>query len=467
MSKEEFDLVVIGGGPAGYVGAIKAAQLGMKVACIEKRSRLGGTCLNVGCIPSKSLLDSSHLYDLAKHKFADAGITCDNLSFDLAKMMKKKEKILDELGRGIEGLFVKNKVKKYVGFGRIKSSSEVEVVTEDGVHEIGAKNIMIATGSQPVNLSFLPIDEERIVTSTGILSLVRLPKKMAVIGAGVIGLEMASVWSRLGVEVEVIEYLDRICPFLDDDVAKNFMKILEKQSIKFHLSTKVVASENLKDKVKLAVEKVGDGQKSELEFDVVLVSIGRKPYTENIGLSEVGVELNERGQVKVNHNFQTNVSNIYAVGDVIDGPMLAHKAEEDAVAAVEIMCGQMGHVDYNLVPGIIYTHPEVAYVGKNEGQLKKDGVKYKVGKFPFLANSRAKITGDTEGMVKILVDEKDTILGAHIIGPSAGELIQQIINVMAYRGSSEDIARISHGHPGVSEAVKECALSAYFKAIHI
>ncbi len=466
---ENFDLIVIGGGPAGYVGAIRAAQLGMKVACVEKRPTLGGTCLNVGCIPSKALLNSSEIFEETKHHTASHGINVKEVSLDLKAMLKRKDDIVKQLTTGIDFLFKKNKITRFIGHGVVMGPGTVAIRKEGGPSDsISGKNILIATGSEVAMLPNVEIDEQRIVSSTGALNLPEVPKKLIVIGGGVIGLEMGSVWRRLGAEVEVIEFLDEIIPGNDGEVRKNFRKILEKQGMKFRLSTKVTGAKSDKNGVTLTVEAAAGGNKEEVKADYVLVAIGRKPNTTNLGLKEAGVALDERGRIKVDAHFQTNVAGIYAVGDVIPGPMLAHKAEEDAVAAVETMAGQHGHVNYDLVPAVIYTHPEVATVGMSEEKCKESGIDYVVGKFPFMANSRAKAVGDTDGFVKIIADKKtDKVLGVHILGPQAGTIIMEAAIAMEFGASSEDIARTCHSHPDLNEAVKEAALSVLGRAIHI
>jgi dihydrolipoamide dehydrogenase len=464
---EIFDLVIIGGGPGGYVCAIKAAQLGMKVACVEKRGTLGGTCLNVGCIPSKALLEASEKYAEANHSFASYGIKLDSVSLDLDTMMKRKSTIVEELTKGIEGLFKKNKITYIKGEGRIEKAGVVNVVEGNNTQTINTKNIVIATGSEVASLPNIEIDEKQIVSSTGALALPNVPKKMIVIGGGYIGLEMGSVWSRLGSEVTVVEYLDHIVPTMDMEVGNLLKKSLEKQGLQFMLSTKVLAAKTSKSGVTLSVEDVKSGTKTDINADVVLVSVGRKPYTANLGLDKVGVSMNERGFIKVDHYFQTNISGIYAIGDVIPGPMLAHKAEEEGVALAEMLAGQAGHVNYDVIPGVIYTWPEVASVGKTEEEVKQQGIEYKVGKFPFLANSRAKTIGMTEGVVKIITCAKtDLVLGVHIIGPHAGTLIAEAVLAMEYSASAEDIARTCHAHPTLNEAVKEAALAAFSKPIN-
>lgn len=466
---KEFDLVVIGGGPGGYVAAIKAAQLGMSVACVEKRGALGGTCLNVGCIPSKALLNSSEKFEDLNKNFATHGIKVKDVELDLDAMMKNKSKIVTDLTKGIEGLFKKNKVTYLKGEGKILKAGEVEVTSSKGDKDnVKGKNILIATGSEVTPLPGVEIDEKKIVSSTGALELSEVPKKMVVIGAGVIGLEMGSVWRRLGSEVTVVEYLDKITPTMDNEISRSFQKILEKQGIKFKLATKVVGAKTKGKNVELSLEAAKGGNEEVLKADVVLVAIGRKPHTANLNLEQVGVKLDDRGRINVDGKFETNVKGIFAIGDVIAGPMLAHKAEEDGVAAVEFMAGQHGHVDYDKVPSVIYTHPEVASVGKTEEQLKNEGVKYNVGKFPFLANSRARAIVDTDGFVKIISCSKtDHILGAHIIGPQAGSLLSELVLALEYSASSEDVARTCHSHPDLGEAVKEAAMAVYDKPIHI
>ncbi|HEU5047413.1 MAG TPA: dihydrolipoyl dehydrogenase [Rickettsiales bacterium] len=467
MTETTYDLVVIGGGPGGYVAAIRAAQLGMKVACVEKRGKLGGTCLNVGCIPSKALLHSSELFEEAVHG-AKHGIV-GKISLDLKAMLARKDDVVENLTKGIEGLFKKNKVDYIIGSGMIAGVGKVGVTTPDAKSLLlNTKRILIATGSETTPLPGVTIDEKRVVSSTGALSFPEVPKKLVVIGAGVIGLELGSVWRRLGAEVTVVEFLDRITPGLDAEVGKQFQKILEKQGIAFKLATKVTGVKSDAKKAVVTAEPVAGGKAEEISADYVLVSIGRRAYTQGLGLTELGVAMDERGRVKVDGHFQTNVAGIYAIGDAIAGPMLAHKAEEDGVAAVESMAGQKGHVNYDLVPAVIYTMPEVASVGKTEEQLKASGVNYKVGKFPFLANSRARAVGNTDGFVKILADAKtDEVYGVHIIGPQAGTIIAEAAIAMEFRASSEDIARTCHSHPDLNEAVKEAALAVLGRAIHI
>ncbi len=469
MSDKQYDLVVIGGGPGGYVAAIRAAQLGLKTACVEGRGALGGTCLNVGCIPSKALLQSSEKYaDAAKH-FADHGIKVGDLSLDLATMMARKDKVVKDLTTGIEFLFKKNKIDYLKGWGSIPAVGSVKVKLEAGGEEtLSAKRILIATGSESTPLPGVETDEKRVVTSTGALALEKLPGKMVVIGAGVIGLEMGSVWSRLGAEVTVVEFLDRILPGMDGEIAKQTQRVLGKQGLKFRLGTKVTGAKAGKDGVTLTLEPAKGGDAEELRSDVVLVAIGRRPFTEGLGLKELGVATDNRGVIQVDENFETSVKGIYAIGDCVPGPMLAHKAEEDGIIAVERMSGQKSHIDYNLVPGVVYTWPEVAGVGKTEEQLKEAGIDYKVGKFPFTANSRARAVGDTDGVVKVLTDARsDKVLGVHILGPLAGDILAECVTVMEFGGTAEDIVRTCHSHPSMGESVKEAAMAAGGRAIHI
>tara|TARA_B100001741_G_scaffold214666_1_gene177827 strand:- start:3142 stop:4542 length:1401 start_codon:yes stop_codon:yes gene_type:complete len=463
---EKFDAVVIGGGPGGYVCAIRLAQLGKKTACVESRGSLGGTCLNVGCIPSKSLLNLSENFHKAKN-FEKIGIEIGSLKLNLPKMMKNKEKAVTILTKGIEFLFKKNKVTYFKGIGSITENNQISVISKDNKKEnIEAKNIIIATGSDPVSLPGVKFDEEKIVSSTGALSLKNVPKKLVVVGGGYIGLEMGSVWSRLGSEVQVVEFLDHITPGMDKEISNEFQKILKKQGINFNLNTKVESI--LKNKSGIIVNTSDNkGNNKKFECDVVLVSVGRKPNTSNLNLDKIGVETDKKGRIKINKNFQTNIKDIYAIGDVIQGPMLAHKAEEEGIAVAEIIAGQSGHVNYDIIPGVIYTSPEVASIGKTEEQLKEAKIDYKVGKFPFMANSRAKAIDEPEGFVKFLADtNSDSVLGVHIIGPHAGELIAEIAIAMEFGASSEDIARTCHAHPTFSEAVKEAALSIEKRQIH-
>jgi len=463
---EKFNVVIIGGGPGGYVCAIRLAQLGFKTACIESRGSLGGTCLNVGCIPSKNLLNLSENFHKAKN-FSNLGIETGQLKLNIEKMMKNKDKAVTVLTKGVEFLFKKNKVTYFKGTGSFKSPNQISIIDDKKKETIlEAQKIIISTGSEPVSLPNVKFDEKIILSSTGALSLNSVPKKMIVVGGGYIGLEMGSVWSRLGSEVHVIEFLDHITPGMDKEISKEFMKILTKQGISFHMQTKVESIKNNKTSAKVFLMDK-DGKKKELECDVVLISVGRKPNTKNLKLDSVGVLLDEKKRIKVNKNFETNIKNIYAIGDVIAGPMLAHKAEEEGIAVAELISGQSGHVNYDVIPGVIYTSPEVATVGKTEEQLKSLGIKYKVGKFPFIANSRAKAINEPEGFVKILADEKtDKILGVHMIGPHVGEIIGEVAVAMEFGASSEDVARTCHAHPTFSEAVKEAALSIDKRAIH-
>ena len=458
---QEFDLVVIGSGPAGYTGSIRAAQLNMKVACIEKNDALGGTCLNIGCIPSKALLHSSKKYEEALKHFESIGITAE-IKLDLQKMLVNKDKVVLNLTKGIESLFAKNKVTRIKGEAKIISNNIVEVNNE----QIKAKNILITTGSSIIEIPNIKIDEEFIVSSTGALKLSKVPENLIVVGGGYIGLELGSVWRRLGAKVIVVEYAASIVPMLDKEIATQFMKLQQKQGIQFKLNTKVLSAEVKSGKVNLTIEE--GGKNAVITSDVVLIAVGRKAYTQNLGLESVGIITDKQGRIEINDHFQTAVSNIYAVGDVVKGAMLAHKAEEEAVAAVEIIAGHTGHVNYNLIPSVIYTYPEVASVGETEEQLKEKGINYTVGKFPFLANSRARVIGSTEGMVKILADSKtDKVLGAHIIGADAGTLIAELTAYMEFGAAAEDIARTCHAHPTLSEAIKEAALSVDKRTINM
>lgn len=463
---EQFDLVIIGGGPAGYTGAIRAAQLGFKVACVEKRTTLGGTCLNEGCIPSKALLNYSEKFEESLHHFDEIGIEAQP-KLNLGKMLTKKDQVVSDLCKGIDGLFAKNKITKIVGSGKISGPEEVTVETSSGeIKKIAAKKILIASGSVVMDLPGVNIDEQNIISSKGALEIKEVPKTMVVIGGGYIGLELGSVWRRLGSKVTVVEFFDRIVPAMDTETAVQLQKILVKQGIEFVFGTKVTGATSDKKGVVLTLE-TKDGTKSNLTVDKVLVSIGRKPNTKDIGLEKVGIAVDERGRIPVNSKYQTIITNIYAVGDVIAGPMLAHKAEEEAVAAVEIMAGQHGHVNYNIIPSVVYTSPEVAAVGATEDELKAKNIAYKVGKFPFLANSRARAVRSTDGFVKILADAKtDEILGAHIIGVDAGTLIAEIALGMEFKAASEDIARTCHAHPTLNEAVREAALAVDKRTIN-
>jgi len=469
-SNDPYDLVVIGGGPGGYVAAIKAAQLGMKTACIEKRGALGGTCLNVGCIPSKAMLNNSHIYHQTLHDIKNRGIDVTGVQLNLAQMLKAKESSVKKLTSGIELLFRQNKVDYIKGTGSFASPNEIDVeLNEGGSSQVSAKNVIIATGSESTPFPGIEIDEKQVVTSTGALELTEVPKKMLVIGAGIIGLEMGSVWSRLGSEVTVVEFLGTIGGVgIDGEVSKQFQKSLTKQGLKFKLNTKVIGMDKRDGKCFVKVEAAKGGKEEEVEADVVLVAIGRKPYTKGLKLENVGVETDEKGRIVINDQFNTSVKSIKCIGDVTFGPMLAHKAEEEGIAAAEYLKVGHGHVNYGAIPSVVYTHPEVAWVGKNEEELKKEGIAYKVGKFPFIGNSRAKTNDDSEGFVKILV-EKDTdqILGSHIIGPNAGEMIAEATIAIEYKASAEDIGRTCHAHPTLSEAYKEACLAAFSKPIHM
>jgi dihydrolipoamide dehydrogenase len=468
MATETFDVVVIGGGPGGYVAAIRAAQLGLKTACVEKRGSLGGTCLNVGCIPSKALLQSSHLYEEASKHLGSHGIKVGNVVLDLAAVLARKDKVVGDLTKGIEFLFKQNKVAYVKGAGRLLGGGKIAVTGSGGEQTLEAKNIIIATGSDVMPLPGVTIDEEQIVSSTGALSLAKVPGHLVVVGGGYIGLEMGSVWRRLGAKVTVVEFLDRIVPGMDGELAKNFQRVLTKQGMAFRLGTKVTGAKAAKSGVTLTLEPAAGGKAETLDADTVLVAIGRRPYTEGLGLDAAGVALDPKKRVQTDNHWRTNVPGIYAIGDVIAGPMLAHKAEEEGVAVAEVIAGQAGHVNYDTVPGIVYTWPEVATVGKSEEELKAAGIEYKAGKFPFTANSRARCNADTDGFVKILADAKsDRVLGVHIIGPDAGTVIHECVMAMEFGGSAEDIARAFHGHPTLNEAVKEAAFGVAGRAIHI
>ena len=463
---DKFDVTVIGSGPGGYVCAIRLAQLGLKTACIDSRTKPGGTCLNIGCIPSKNLLNISENFSKAKN-FEKSGIEIGELKLNLSKIMQNKDKAIDTLTKGVAFLLKKNKVTFFNGVGSFKSKNTISILNSNKSEKIiQTNNTIICTGSEPVSLPGINFDEKKILSSTGALSLNSVPKKMIIIGAGYIGLEMGSVWSRLGSEVHVVEFLDHITPGMDKEISSEFMKILKKQGIKFNMQNKVeTIKKNKNGAVVSTVDK--DGNKNNFECDVVLISVGRKPNTDGLNLDAVGIDLDERKRVKTDKTFKTNVENIFAIGDVISGPMLAHKAEDEGIAVAENIAGQSGHVNYDTIPGVVYTTPEVAYIGKTEEQLKELNQKYKVGKFSFMANSRAKAIDDAEGFVKILADEQtDKVLGAHIIGPHAGELIAEIGVAMEFGASSEDIARTCHAHPTFSEAVKEAALSVDKRAIH-
>ena len=465
--ENHFDVIIIGGGPGGYVCAIRAAQLGLKTACVESRGALGGTCLNVGCIPSKSLLNLSENYYKAKKDFNQQGIEIDGIKLNIEKMMSNKNKSVQVLTKGVEFLFKKNKITYLKGKGVIFSKNDVIVYNESSKKPYKAKNIVIATGSYPTSLPGIEIDEKNIISSTGALSLPSVPKELIVIGGGYIGLEMGSVWSRLGSKVTVIEYLDHITPGMDRETSKEFQKILTKQGITFKLNNKVTSVNSINNKVVVDFTYNVTTERIRLKCDKVLVSVGRKPYTEGLNLTKVGIEINDKGRIEVNKKLQTTVSNIYAIGDVIEGPMLAHKAEEEGIAVAEIIAGQAGHVNYDVIPSVVYTNPEVATVGKTEEQLKKNNLEYKVGKFPFLANSRAKVNNETDGFVKILADAKtDRVLGVHIIGPHCGDMIAEMVLAMEFGASAEDIARTCHAHPTHTEAIKEAALAVDKRPIH-
>ena len=463
---EKFQAVVIGGGPGGYVCAIRLAQLGLKTACIDSRGTLGGTCLNIGCIPSKSLLNLSEKFHEAKN-FSNLGIEVSNVKLNLQKMMQNKEKAVSVLTKGVEFLFKKNKITYFKGIGSFKSTNKISILDSKKVENIiETEKTIISTGSEPLALPKVDFDEKTIVSSTGSLSLKTVPKKMLVVGGGYIGLEMGSVWSRLGTEVHVVEFLDHITPGMDSEISKEFLKILQKQGIKFHLEVKV---ENIIKKTKGVVVTTSnkEGKKLDFDCDVVLIAVGRKPNTKNLNLEKIGINLDSKKRIKVDKKYQTNIKNIFAIGDVIEGPMLAHKAEEEGISVAETIAGQAGHVNYDVIPGVVYTTPEVATVGKTEEQLKENQIAYKVGKFSFMANSRAKAINEAEGFVKILADSKtDKVLGVHMIGPHAGEMIAEMSLAMEFGASSEDIARTCHAHPTFSEAIKEAALAVDKRTIH-
>jgi dihydrolipoamide dehydrogenase len=469
MANDVYDLVVIGGGPGGYVAALRAGQLGLRTACVEMRGTLGGTCLNVGCIPSKALLHSSERYAELRHGFADHGILTGEVGLDLATMMARKDKVVADLTRGIEFLLDKNAVGYVRGRGRIAAAGEVEAALSEGGHQrLRTRHILIATGSDSMTLPGLDVDEKQIVSSTGALALDRVPERLAVIGAGAIGLELGSVWSRLGADVTVVEILDHILPGMDREISRLAQRILAKQGLRFELATRVTGASRGSSGVSLQVEPAAGGSGSELSADVVLVCIGRRPYTEGLGLEALGVERDKRGFLRVDERFQTSVPGIHAIGDCVPGPMLAHKAEEEGVACVEMLAGQSAHVDHDRVPSVVYTWPEVAAVGRTQEQLEADGVKIRVGKFPFSANSRARITGDTGGLVKILADAaSDRVLGVHILGPLAGDLVAEAVLALEFGASAEDIARTCHAHPAMGEAVKEAALAVAGRALHV
>jgi dihydrolipoamide dehydrogenase len=464
-----YDLVIIGTGPGGYVCAIRAAQLGMKVAVVEKNATLGGTCLNVGCMPSKALLYASEMFEEAGQSFAKMGVSVSAPKLDLPSMMNFKQQGIDGNVKGVEFLMKKNKIDVIGGTGKILGTGKVEVSGNDGKSQIvETKNIVIATGSDIARLKGIEIDEKRIVSSTGALSLDKVPEKLLIVGAGVIGLELGSVWHRLGAKVTVVEFLDRILPGMDGEVAKQFQRMLEKQGFAFRLGAKVSGIDSSGKTLVAKIEPAAGGAAETLEADVVLVCIGRVPYTDGLGLKEAGVALDNRGRVQTDSHFATNVKGVYAIGDVIAGPMLAHKAEDEGVACAEILAGQAGHVNYDVIPGVVYTTPEVSTVGKTEEELKQAGVAYTVGKFPFTANGRSKVNQTTEGFVKVLADAKtDRVLGVHIVGREAGEMIHEAAVLMEFGGSAEDLARTCHAHPTRSEAVKEAALAVGKRAIHM
>jgi dihydrolipoamide dehydrogenase len=464
-----YDLVIIGTGPGGYVCAVRAAQLGMKVAVVEKNATLGGTCLNVGCMPSKALLYASEMFEEAEHSFAKMGVSVSAPKLDLPSMMNFKQQGIDGNVKGVDFLMKKNKIDVIKGKGKILGTGKVEVTGGDGkTQTVETKNIVIATGSDIARLKGIEIDEKRIVSSTGALSLAGVPGKLLIVGAGVIGLELGSVWHRLGAEVVVVEFLDRILPGMDGEIAKQFQRILEKQGFAFKLGAKVTGIDTSGNRLAAKVEPAAGGPSETLEADVVLVCIGRVPYTEGLGLTEAGVALDNRGRVQIDSHFATNVQGVYAIGDVVAGPMLAHKAEDEGVAVAEILAGQAGHVNYDVIPGVVYTTPEVSAVGKTEEELKQAGVAYTIGKFPFTANGRSKVNQTTEGFVKVLADAKtDRVLGVHIIGREAGEMIHEAAVLMEFGGAAEDLARTCHAHPTRSEAIKEAALAVGKRAIHM
>jgi dihydrolipoamide dehydrogenase len=469
MAEATYDVVVIGGGPGGYTAANRAGQLGFKTAVIEKRGTLGGTCLNIGCIPSKALLQSSHLYAQAGHDFAAHGIKVSGLGFDLPAMMTRKDKVVDGLTKGVEFLFKKNKVDWIKGAAKLVAPGKIEVTPEKGEASIvHGRHIIIATGSEVMPLPGVEVDEKQVVSSTGALALDKVPEHLVVIGGGYIGLEMGSVWRRLGSKVTVVEFLDRIVPGMDGEIAKLMQRVLTKQGMTFKLSSKVTAAKPNKKGVALTFEPANGGKAENLDCDVVLVSIGRRPYTEGLGLGQVGVQLDNRGRIVTDEHFRTTAAGIYAIGDVIAGPMLAHKAEDEGVVLVEQLAGQKPHIDYDCIPGVVYTWPEAAVVGKTEEELKAAGRAYKAGKFPFTANARARANADTEGFVKLLADaETDRVLGCHIIGPEAGTMIAEVVAVMEMQGTAEDVLRTCHAHPTLNEAVREAALAVHGRPLNM
>ncbi|WP_414832442.1 dihydrolipoyl dehydrogenase [Afifella sp. YEN Y35] len=465
---DTYDLIVIGSGPGGYVCAIRAAQLGLKTAVVEKRPTFGGTCLNVGCIPSKALLHTSEMFEQAAHGFADFGIKVKP-ELDLEAMLAHKDKTVKSNVDGVAYLFKKNKIDTFEGVGRIVQAGEVEVTPEKGeATRLSTKAIVIATGSESAPLPGVEVDEKKIVSSTGALKLGKVPEKLVVVGAGIIGLELGSVWRRLGAKVTVVEFLDRILPGMDGEVAKQAQRLFKKQGIDFRLGTKVTGVESEKKGLRVSVEPVKGGDAETLDADIVLVAIGRRPYTAGLGLEEAGVALDERGRVATAKDYKTNVEGIYAIGDAIAGPMLAHKAEDEGTAVAEILAGQKGHVNYEVIPSVVYTEPEIAVVGRSEEELKDAGIAYRSGKFPFSANGRARAMNATDGFVKVLADEKtDRVLGVHIVGRGAGEMIHEAAVLMEFSGAAEDLARTCHAHPTMSEAVREAAMAAWFKPVHI
>ena len=464
--KNAFELVVIGGGPGGYVGAIRAAQLGFRVAVVEGRSRLGGTCMNVGCIPSKALLASTELYHLAHDQFPRHGIITEGLSFDLAKMMARKEQVVEQLGKGLEMLMKKNKIEVFSGWASLQDPHTIEVLPEEGPRfELAAENILLATGSSPVELPFLPSDGKRVITSDEAIALKEVPGKLAVIGAGAIGLELASVWNRLGSEVTILEFLPRIAAGFDEEISKHARRLLEKQGLKIHTSTQVESAQVSAGGVKLKA--IQDGKAKTFSADQVLVAVGRKPHTDGLRPEGAGVEMTDRGWIRINARWQTSVPNIYAIGDVVEGPMLAHKAEEEGVAVAEILAGKPGHVNAEVIPNVIYTAPEIAAVGLSEETAKEKGLEIRVGKFPFQANGRALANGVTDGFVKVIADaHTDRVLGVQMIAPTASDLIAECVLLMEFGGSAEDLARTVHAHPTSAEAIREAALAVGGRSLH-
>ena len=454
-----YDAVVIGGGPGGYNAAIRLGQLGKKVMCVDKRGVLGGTCLNIGCIPSKALLHASELFEEATHNFVNLGIKLKGLSLDLPAMMSHKDKTVDQLTKGVEYLFRKNKVEYVIGAGVIGGGNRVDLrLTGGGLRQVEAKNVVIATGSEPTPLPGVGLDEKTIVSSTGALALSKVPNRLLVVGAGFIGLEMGSVWRRLGANVTVVEFLDRITPGLDGEISKQFQRILTKQGMVFKLGTRVAGIDRKGGALQVILEPAQGGAREVVEVDVVLSAIGRRPYTEGLGLERVGIKTDNKGRIPIDKYYRTSAQGVYAIGDVVEGPMLAHKAEDEAIAVGELIAGQAGHVNYDAIPAVVYTYPEVASVGRTEEELKAAGIAYKTGKFPFTANSRAKTNATTDGFVKMLADAKtDRVLGVHILGPDAGNMIGEAVIAMEFQASAEDIARTSHAHPTLSEAIRQAA----------